>query len=255
MKKIIILSALVVNFACQAGFTLETDNVRQVRNVSEFNVIDLSMSGELYLSQGNETKVEVEADIKKIDYVITEVSNGKLKIRKKEPWPRLGKVKIYVTTPDINGIVVSGSGKITAQTDIITQNLFTNVSGSGSINLKNADAGNECSSNVSGSGSIFINSLSANQTHARISGSGDIHINGKKTNDLKVEIAGSGNFIAENLVSASAYVAIAGSGKANVNANEKLTTKISGSGNVNYKGSPLINATSSGSGKTRSLDI
>jgi hypothetical protein len=276
MKYIILNTFLLLNIACNSGFSSDIDMVKQVRNVDKFNKINLAVSGELYLIQGNETRVEVEADIKKIDFIITEVTDGKLKIRKKEPWPRLGKVRIYITTPDVNELIVSGSGKIIANSEIKTQdlnskvsgsgslqlsdvivknNLFLEVTGSGSIHINGYTNNNHLGSFVSGSGKIIVNQDSSEDLNCKVTGSGNVLIAGKKTRTASIEITGSGNFNAEDLPIDSVKIKVTGSGGVKVNAVETLTTKITGSGNVRYKGNPRVNAYSTGSGKTKSLGI
>ncbi len=210
---------------------------KETRDVGSFSSISLSISGDLYLSQGNETKVVIEAERKILDILQTEVVGDNLKIKfQRGKWNiRSNKqIKIYVTTPDVEGLYLSGSGKIQAETQIKTEDLDFSISGSGSI---------------------VINDLVASDLEGHISGSGDIDLSGSETVEtMEISISGSGDLSAENLKVNSVEIRISGSGKCKVFAVSELEASISGSGSVYYKGNPRINARSSGSGKIRSLD-
>ena len=100
------------------------DQKKEKRDVGSFNRISLGISADLYLTQGSNTEVIIDAEEKMLDYIITEVSNGKLKI-KYNRWrvPRHERIKVFITIPEIEGLNVSGSGKIIAETDIEEENI------------------------------------------------------------------------------------------------------------------------------------
>ena len=210
---------------------------KETRDVDSFSSISLSISGDLYLSQGNETKVVIEAERKILDLIRTEVDGGKLKIKfQKGTWNiRSNKqIKIYVSTPDVEGLFLSGSGNIKAETQIKTEDLDFSISGSGSI---------------------VIDDLVASDLEGHISGSGDIDISGSETLEtMEISISGSGDLFAENLKVNDVEIRVSGSGTCKVFAVSELEVSVSGSGSVYYKGTPRVNARVSGSGKVRSLD-
>ena len=210
---------------------------KETRDVGSFSSISLSISGDLYLSQGNETKVVIEAERNILDIIQTEVIGGNLKIRfPKGKWNiRSNKqINIYVTTPNVEGLYLSGSGNIRAETQIKTDDLDFSISGSGNI---------------------AIDDLVASDLEGHISGSGDIDLSGSGTVEtMEISISGSGDLSAENLKVNSVEVRISGSATCKVYAVSEIEASISGSGSVYYKGNPRINARASGSGKIRSLD-
>ena len=210
---------------------------KETRDVGSFSSISLSISADLYLTQGNDTKVVIEAERKILDLIRTEVDGGNLKIKfQSGKWNiRNNKqINIYVSTPDVEGLFLSGSGNIKAETQIKTESLDFSISGSGNID---------------------IDDIVASDLEGHISGSGDINLSGSKTAETsEISISGSGDFYAENLKVNSVEIRISGSGTCKVFAVSELEASISGSGSVYYKGNPMVNARVSGSGKVRSLD-
>jgi len=210
---------------------------KETRDVGSFSSISLSISADLYLTQGNDTKVVIEAERKILDLIRTEVDGQNLKIKfPKGRWNiRSNKqIKIYVSTPNIEGLFLSGSGNIKAETQIKAESLdFA----------------------ISGSGNIVIDDLLASNVEGSISGSGDINLSGSETvESLEISISGSGDMFAGNLKVNSVEIRISGSGTCKVFAVSELEASVSGSGSVYYKGNPIVNAKVSGSGKVRSLN-
>lgn len=210
---------------------------KEVRDVGSFSNISLSIPANLYLTQENDTKVVIEAEPKILKLIRTEVNGNNLKIRfKSGGWNiRSNKrINVYVSTPEVEGLFLSGSGNIKAVTKIKTNGLdFA----------------------ISGSGNIAIDDLLASDVEGHISGSGDINLSGSETvESLEISISGSGDMFAENLKTQEVEIRISGSGTCKVFAVSKLEASISGSGRVYYKGNPIVEAKISGSGKVRSLD-
>ncbi|BBE18659.1 hypothetical protein AQPE_2822 [Aquipluma nitroreducens] len=209
----------------------------QNRKVDPFSEISLRIGAKVHLEQGAKQNLEIVAKSSTLDEIITEVKDGKLIIRfpnKDYFWKTFqpGEVIIYITTPEINGLGVSGSGDIIAENEIKTKILDLGVSGSGNIRLSE---------------------LSAERVKSSISGSGDIVLAGKAAaQDLSVAISGSGNFKGFDYSADDVSVKIAGSGNVDIEANKNLYVRLAGSGNVTYKGRPMIDQSIAGSGKVRS---
>jgi hypothetical protein len=230
MKKGLI-SLLVLTASFSACFA--QSDVKEVRNVKDFNKVSFGVAGNLYISFGPEFKVVLEGDRDIIEDIITEVSGGKLVI-KKDNW-RMNfneKVTVNITMPEIKGLSVSGSGK---------------------AEIKDAFKSSEMSLNVSGSGKIFTNEMNIQNLSCSISGSGNINLGNGKAKESSVSISGSGNYSGEEMVLESADISISGSGNCTCNVSENLKARISGSGNVSYLGKAnKVDARVSGSGHVRS---
>ena len=233
MKRGFILSAIILVLIVSAGLAGGQSVVKETRNVSGFTRVNFGVSGNLYINFGPEFKVVLEGERNDLEDIITEVSGGKLVI-KKDNW-RFNlneKITAYVTMPELKGLGVSGSGKAEIRDAVKTEDLDLNVSGSGKLYVSDVTVSNlDCS--ISGSGNIIF----------------DSNGNADRTN---VSISGSGNFMGEPLKIESAEIHISGSGNCTCNVTETLKASVSGSGNVVYSGSPKIDAHVSGSGKIRS---
>jgi len=218
--------------ACNAVIRGSGDLVTETRQVSNFDSIDLSGSGEVIITQGGSETLSIETDDNVMEFVNTEVEDGTLKLGFK-PGVKLispSQLTFYVEVIDLQGLAVSGSG------DIKSEMLETD----------------RLDANVSGSGGVRITDLSAGEVKARISGSGEVNLDGNASFQ-DVEISGSGKYLAGDVCSASVEVSVSGSGEATVCATESLDANVNGSGTVDYYGKPSVNSSSSGSGSINSL--
>lgn len=232
MKNLLLIAAWLV-FSCTTP-ALSGETVKEIRNVGPFSAVSLAISADVFLTQGPVQRVEIEGDKASMDEIELVVNDETLKIRTKDRFHgNIGKVLVFITVPAIDELTVAGSGDITAESAIRTDELDLTVSGSGSIRF---------------------NELSAREVSATITGSGNIDVSaGQAQGELDVVITGSGSFSAEGFSAPEVDVNITGSGSAKVWAVKELETNITGSGNVGYKGNPIVNASATGSGKTHSM--
>ena len=223
---LLLISALIFT-----GFN--TQEKQETRDVGKFDKIGLGVAADLYLKQGSTTKLTIEAKEEILEKLKTEVKNGKLSIRF-DSWrfSNYSKFKIYITTPEVNGLSISGSGDIIAESNIKTDEISLKISGSGEINIE---------------------SLEAHMVDAGISGSGSIYLGGPDLKNMELAISGSGNLNAVKLPTEKFNGRISGSGSCKVHVNSSLNARISGSGKIYYAGNPLIDASSSGSGRVTPL--
>lgn len=209
-----------------SGVKGQGPKVTKTLNLSDFDGLALTISGDVYLRQGNQQSVKVEAQQNIIDLMSTEVKDGVWKIKFDKNVGNHEGVKIWVTIPKLTQATVSGSGSINGE------NTFTGV---GDLQLA-----------ISGSGSIKLDANS-NSLDVAISGSGGMNLGGS-TGKCEIGISGSGDVSAFDLQTSSCSVRISGSGDASVNVNENLDVAIAGSGDVYYKGNARVKSKISGSG-------
>lgn len=124
-----------------ASFTFAQHS--EVRDVSRFDRISYGISGTLYLTQGSKQKVELKGDREDIEELVTEVRGDRLVIKTRSNnwlnWSSNNRVDIYITVEDLEGLNLSGSGKVYGQNTIKSDFLELDVSGSGKMELE-ADA-------------------------------------------------------------------------------------------------------------------
>lgn len=233
MKRVInsavFLVAMILTSALAYGQSKET------RNVRNFTKVSFGVAGDLYIKIGPEFQLTIEGDKRSLDETETIVSGDRLTI-KKENW-RFSfndndRVTINLTMPEIQGIGVSGSGKVQIMDPVETDHL---------------------SLSVSGSGKLLTDELNADDLNCGISGSGDIILgSGGSIDNGDISISGSGGLSGEGIEIDHLVVRISGSGNCHCKAGDTLDAHISGSGNVTYIGNPKVNARVSGSGHVRS---
>ncbi|MFT5820302.1 MAG: hypothetical protein ACI8ZM_001541 [Crocinitomix sp.] len=241
MKRInislIICLLVLFSTACKKGgvFCYQPNGnvVTEERTHTDFSKISLEMAADLYVTQGEEYAISIEASDNLMEIIETKVSGTTLEIDLKK-----GKcikndyaVKVYITLPELKELSVSGSG------DVYVPNKLT----AGELEL-----------NISGSGSVDIDSLFANHLDTRISGSGELMLFAMDTVETeKIDISGSGEVHLFNVPAKNVDINVSGSGECEVYAIDRLEVEISGSGEVTYKGNPIIDQRISGSGSLK----
>ena len=229
MKKSILFAVLLV-VAAQASQSQDT--YRETRSVSGFSEVAFAVSGEVFIDLGDEYSVVLEGDREYLREIETKVFGDELKI-KHERWFNSGnkKVVVRITMPTLEGIGVSGSGKVTVNDPLRGGDLDIGISGSGKALLKEV-ALQEVECSISGSGSLII------------AGDGTVE-------SLEINISGSGDYLGEATRVGTLEANISGSGSCNCYVTDMLRASISGSGSIIYSGNPKIDAAISGSGKVR----
>jgi len=231
MKKLLLVPLLVLtgclNFSgwqtVRGSGTISTEN----REVSGFDHVSVSGSGELVLVQGEEESVTIEADDNLLPLIRTEVSQGGLFIGPRNVNLHPTQTIVYrVKLKNLRGLELSGSVRAEADT-IKTDRLALSITGSGKMQLARLDTG-ALSAHISGSGTTTASGRAERQ---------DIHI------------SGSGNHEAFELKSSQAKVNISGSGHASLWVTDSLSARISGSGRVGYRGDARVDSHISGSGR------
>lgn len=200
--------------------------VSQEFNMPDITGVQLSIDGNVYLMEGDTQQVRIEAQQNIIDNIKKSVSGGKWNIEYYNNVINHKGIDIYITTPLINYVAISGSGNIeSTNTFTDSTDVYLNISGSGNIDM----------------------SLLADFIESSISGSGNIYLTGE-ANEHRITISASGNLKAFGLQTHKTDITISASGNSEVFVTDDLDVTISGSGNVYYKGYPEIDVTISGSG-------
>jgi hypothetical protein len=234
MKKSILLTFIIAALFSAAA-SANTSGEKETRNVKNFTKVSFGVSGNLYINFGQEFNLTLEGDKDYLDEIITEVSNGRLVIKKENRSFSFDneKVTVHITMPVMDGLSVSGSG----HAEIVDA-------------IKDAD---RLEFGVSGSGKLMVADVTADKMNCNISGSGNIVISGKGNADNgEITISGSGNYTGEQMEIDHLSVRVSGSGNCTCRAGDSLEASISGSGDVYYLGDPKVDARVSGSGKVRS---
>ena len=185
------------------------------RELSGFDRITVSGSATVDVGIGSEWSVVVEADDNLLPIIETTVRGSTLDIGTKSGVSFLtsNPVRVSITMPALQGVDISGSGRLSAPGIGDSQQLTVDVSGSGQAS-------------VSGS---------AEQLDVTVSGSGEFDGRQFQTARATVSISGSGGAIIWATERLDATVS--GSGKVRYVGNPgQLSTDVSGSGSVTGDG-------------------
>lgn len=198
------------------------------RTTSDYDKVSVGGSFDVILIKGKEGKITIEGEENIIPYLETEVNRNTLQVKyKKNTNIRTTKrLTVTITYKNINKVSLGGSGNITNE-GIIKSNDFTvALGGSGNITLK----------------------VNADKVNSKIGGSGNIKLSGSSIK-LDCSIAGSGSIKAYELSTDTLNATIAGSGNIRATVKNKIKAKVVGSENIYYKGKPkYIDTKSVGSG-------
>lgn len=236
MKKIITLSlviAFTVSCSAQWGKKIKGNGntVAIDRSVGDYDAIALAGWFDVDLVDGKEGEITLEGESNLLEYIKTEVKDGKLIIKvekgvnlKPSSWD--DGIRITVPVETISSLALSGSGDVVGKKTIKTDNFRTAMSGSGDITV----------------------SVEANSVDAVMSGSGDITLSGN-TRDFEARISGSGDIKAYELEADNVDATVSGSADIKVTATKMLKARVSGSGDISYRGNPdKVDTKASGSG-------
>lgn len=241
------------------------DVIKETRNVDKFESIKSSSSADVIITQGNTQSVVVESDANLVPYIITKVDDGVLVIDIKKNYKNINILKVHITVPNLESIVISGSGDIKIPSVFKTNELYVKINGSGDLSAKfdvksleyrSSGSGDGSFSGVkgilkiyvNGSGDITARDLRLSDCNIKVSGSGDLNLSGS-SEDLVIAVNGSGDIDAYQLQSVNVTVTVSGSGDIYTHPIESIHAKIAGSGDVYYKGDPVkTNISTSGSG-------
>lgn len=200
--------------------------VTENRNLKEdFTSIKVSTGLDLYISQGSESNITVEADENLQDIIITEVKDGTLKIySEKNIWKAKSR-KVYVTVETLEGVTAtSGSDVYTKET----------------INVNDIKIS-------STSGADIRMALNANSVSTSATSGSDIEITGVANNHTSSATSGA-SIEAYNLRSKNVIVKVSSGADINIYASESITAKASSGGDIDFKGNPKQVSKKSSSG-------
>lgn len=181
--------------------------------------------GEVIVRYGDTQEIIVETDENLMQYLDTDVNGGVWDIDFDRCVRNVTRLTVFITVPEINKLIITGSGSIVGEDPFTGDELEVLVSGSGNIEFD--FTGDIVDASIPGSGYIDL------------FGSADL---------MDVNISGSGDVRAFDLITQECDVHISGSGDLRTYVEDFLKVRISGSGDVLYKGHPTLDIDITGSG-------
>jgi len=196
----------------------------QERNVGSFSEIKVGEAIDLYLIQGSEEKLRIEADPGDVDDVETRVSGGTLKIGMR-PGNYKHSVKVYVTYRKINALTATSASNVYTEGKLRSERLYISVSSAASAELE----------------------IEADLLSISASSSGDIEITGT-AGRADIKVSSAGDVDAYDLVVNEMTVSASSAGDAKVYAKNSIQAHASSGGSIRYRGNPSQSQTDSSSG-------
>ena len=191
-----------------------------------FTGVSVSTGIDVYLKQGDNEAISVEADENLQEYIITEVKEGVLRIHTDANIREAERKRVYVTMKEINTLKTSSAGDIIGDTPVKTDKLELSASSAGDIKLE----------------------VHAKEIEADLSSSGDMNLTGE-ADMLKADLSSAGDLNAFDLKVREADISASSAGDADINVSEKITARASSAGDINYMGDPkYVDAHSSSAG-------
>jgi hypothetical protein len=224
------VTILSISACTQAQFRVSVHGNHKVvtkeRNLANFTGIRVSTGIDVYLKQGNNEAISVEADENLHEYIITEVRGDILNIYTEANIREAERKRVYVTMKEVTSVKTSSAGDVIGESPINSNRLELSASSAGDIKLE----------------------VTAKEIETDISSSGDITLSGE-ADMLEANLSSAGDLNAFNLKVREADVSVSSAGDADINVSDRLTAKASSAGDINYQGNPkYVDAHSSSAG-------
>jgi len=219
-KLTIVVVTAIVFTSCAVDMFNKVDGNRNVvsqdRKINtDFTSIKVSTGIDLYIAQSNNVSLRVEADENLHDIIITEVSNGVLKVYSEKNIWRAKARKVYVAVKDLEEL------KATSGSDVYSENTLR-VSNFKVTTTSGADA------------RIMVDT--ENLETSATSGS-DLKITGKTVNHTSKATSGS-SINAYELKSENVIVRATSGADINIYASKSIDARATSAGDIDFKGNP-----------------
>ena len=202
------------------------DVVKKERTVTPFDGIRVSSGVDVYLKQGDNESITVEADENLHEYIITEVKEGVLNVYSEANIRDAKMERVYVTIKDVKSLKTSSAGDIIGESPIKGTDIEIGASSAGDIRLE-----------------VYAKGIKAN-----LSSSGDISLSGE-AETLHADLSSAGDLDAYNLKVKEADISASSAGDAKVNVSDRIKARASSAGDIYYQGDPkYVDAHSSSAG-------
>ncbi|PCH52038.1 MAG: DUF2807 domain-containing protein [Flavobacteriaceae bacterium] len=234
-----IVAILVLLFTTSSCFMDAITGIKGNGNVisenrilnTDFDAIKVQQGINLYLTQGNLTTLNVEADENILNLLITEVKNNELKVYFEKNVYRAKARNVYLTTATISNIRTSSGASVKSDNTLQVKSLDLDSSSGSSIKIN----------------------VNATEVTSESSSGAVIDIFGN-TKTFSARASSGSSIDADKLEAVDVYAKVSSGANINVNVSGKLTAKASSGGSIDYEGSPknIDKDTSSGGSVSRS---
>ncbi len=212
--------AVVTLSSCNFDITLgQVDGngnvVTEERSVADFTKVKGAAGIDVYLTEGTENKVTVEADENLMELIETEVEGGKLRIRAIQNIGRAKAKKVHVTYVNLSSIEASSGADVIGNSVIKSETLNLDASSGADLELE----------------------ILSSEVFAETSSGSDMKLSGKATT-LRAKASSGSDLDARELLVATCNADASSGADIKVNVKDQLTAEASSGGDVHYYGDP-----------------
>ncbi len=177
----------------------DSEKITERRAHDGFERIEILGSPTVYYAQADSFSVSVKGPKSIVEDIITEVDGSTLKVRNRG---KIGifnftvvdddETAVYVTSPDLIHVQLSGSGDFVSDGRIDTDHASFVLRGSGDIDVADVIC-DDCEVLLVGSGDFDMKRLDAKKVAVSLIGSGDIEMNLWNVTSTSLALKGSGD--------------------------------------------------------------
>ncbi len=230
------------NFTNNFSSTTDSNYLNgEMRNVGNFKGIQASTGVKVVFTQAANSNVKVIADADKLQYVITKVEDGILKIyvenKDKRKSLSFKNLSINVSNPKLNSLKTT-SGALFKTTNRISEKNINIDASSGSQIKGDFNIAQKTFIDVSSGSNVNVKLISTDVDSSVSSGS-YLSLDGF-TKNLSIDISSGASAKAQNLKAQNVNVESTSGSNVSVFSTDNLKVRASSGGSVKYKGTPNI---------------
>ena len=212
----ILTAFLMLNSGCSyawKGIRGNGNVIKQDREISNFHGLEVGGAFHVFLTQGDNESLSIEADENLMDIIITRVKGGILEIETKEDIQESKALNIYITFNTLNHLEISGACNLEGGNKFKLDDLNMECSGASEVSMK----------------------FSAYDLTMDCSGACNVDIYGS-AQSLKLDLSGASKLDASAFEIQTGDVDISGASHAKLFVKTELRAEVSGAGSLKYSG-------------------
>ena len=213
----LLLTIFTANACVAQGIKGDGNVMKQERSVGSFNGIEVGGAFKVFLTQGDNEAVVVEADQNLLDIIETEVRGNTLKITARKDIRNSEALNVYVTFKDLGSLDVSGACNLSNDGKLKLGDLDLDCSGASDVELK----------------------MSASAVTMDCSGASHMDLYGM-AETLVMDISGASSVDASDFEVKTCEAEVSGASHGKVFVTGELSAEVSGAGSLKYKGDAVI---------------
>lgn len=214
-----LLAAAVLLTSCVTRSYRHEEHVSKLQKTSAFEQVYVHGSPTVYYEQGDSMSVRIEGTSSMVNEIETYVTDSVLNIGYKNhsAWKLFnfrrddGELRVYVTSPDLVGVQVVGSGDFICRQPLDTDVLTVRLEGSGDVTFASIVC-DKIEAAVMGSGDMRLGTVTTQSAGFNVTGSGDLDAQLKNARQTDISVIGSGDAKVDFANCGSANASVCGSG-------------------------------------------